>query len=279
MPSLGTDGVKGDAFHWLNRICRAIPRDHALKGEFLRALSRALFSSNTALDTAAIEKAILKAKPNISPADLHAAVASADPDSVVNMYHAIPVGGRIKWLAVHGSSKLEGYHRHLNALLSVANTSPALAEALIDCFNGRWNIDSGIRNKGGVDYGMYDHELLEQVNAAAKRCGLPAPYPDFKPPAETTERFGFSWWTHEVELLHKRWTEQLHATQADAEPSDFEDIEGELDLDLLLQSTTSVAKAARPGGGPRDQAQQSAAAHAPPGSSAIEVLLTQLIFV
>ncbi|KAL0026163.1 hypothetical protein WJX79_006863 [Trebouxia sp. C0005] len=48
------------------------------------------------------------------------------------MFYAGPIGkNQIRWIAVHGSSKLEGYHRWMNAQLSSGTTSPELAGALM----------------------------------------------------------------------------------------------------------------------------------------------------
>ncbi len=61
------------------------------------------------------------------------------------------------WIAIRGTSKLEGYHKHLNRLLTCGNIGPELAGALVCHFNGRWNICRGIENNGDPDYGMFDH--------------------------------------------------------------------------------------------------------------------------
>ncbi len=82
------------------------------------------------------------------------------------MYYQVQISKhKVKWMAIRGTSKLEGYHKHLNRLLTCGNITPELAGALICHFNGRWNIDRGVENKGETDYGMYDH-----------RCVLPLIY-------------------------------------------------------------------------------------------------------
>lgn len=55
--------------------------------------------------------------------------------------------GSTEWITKRGSSKLEGYHAHLNAVLSGNNYSPELADCLIALFNLRWNIARGIENR------------------------------------------------------------------------------------------------------------------------------------
>jgi hypothetical protein len=86
--------------------------------------------------------------------------------------------------------QLEGYHRHLNALLGGGNYSPELAGALIALFNYRWNYDCAVQNRGAVDWGMYDHWLLEEMQAACARMGWPNPCPEWRAAPPTSERFG-----------------------------------------------------------------------------------------
>ncbi len=73
------------------------------------------------------------------------------------MYFMVTRGNKLVWIAIRGTSKLEGYHKHLNRLLTCGNIGPELAGALVCHFNGRWNICRGIENNGDPDYGMFDH--------------------------------------------------------------------------------------------------------------------------
>lgn len=115
----------------------------------------------------------------------------ADPLAVEDMYIDVSREGCIpRFINVRGCSKLEGYHRHLNALLSGGNYSPELAGALIALFNYRWNYDCAVRNKGAVDRGMYDHWLLEEMQATCARMGWPNPCPEWRLAPPTQERFG-----------------------------------------------------------------------------------------
>lgn len=66
------------------------------------------------------------------------------------MYYAVYVGNMVRWIALHGSSKLEGYHKWMNRQLSSGNTAPELAGALMCHRNGRWNIDGDVRNAMGL---------------------------------------------------------------------------------------------------------------------------------
>jgi hypothetical protein len=94
------------------------------------------------------------------------------------------------FIGIRGSSKLEGYHRYLNALLSGGNYSAELAGALIALFNYRWNYDCAVRNMGAADWGMYDHWLLEDMQETCARMGWNNSCPAWRPAPPTTERFG-----------------------------------------------------------------------------------------
>ena len=48
-----------------------------------------------------------------------------------------------------------GYHNWMNHLLSSGNTTPELAGPLMCQRNGRWNIDAGVKNDEGTNFGMY----------------------------------------------------------------------------------------------------------------------------
>ncbi len=57
------------------------------------------------------------------------------------MYIAIQKDGcMIRYVAVCGTSQLEGYHKHLIDLFVGANYSAALAGALVTMFNFRWGL-------------------------------------------------------------------------------------------------------------------------------------------
>lgn len=64
----------------------------------------------------------------------------ADPLPKERMYIAVQLGpGRKpRYVAIRGTSQLEGYHKHLADLLVGTNYSAVLAGALITMFNFRW---------------------------------------------------------------------------------------------------------------------------------------------
>lgn len=62
----------------------------------------------------------------------------ADPLPVQRMYIVIKQEGRmIRYVAMRGTSQLEGYHKHLIDLFVGANYSAELAGALVTMFNFR----------------------------------------------------------------------------------------------------------------------------------------------
>lgn len=107
------------------------------------------------------------------------------------MYILVSAPGAMpRYIGVRGCSSLEGYHRHLNALLGGGNYSPELAGALIALFNYRWNYECAVRNKGAKDWGMFDHWLLEEMQAVCASMGWPDPCPEWRQAAPTQEQFG-----------------------------------------------------------------------------------------
>ncbi|GAQ93224.1 hypothetical protein KFL_013720010, partial [Klebsormidium nitens] len=115
----------------------------------------------------------------------------SDPLKVDEMYILVSAPGCMpRYVGVRGCSSLEGYHRHLNALLGGGNYSPELAGALIALFNYRWNYECAVRNKGAKDWGMFDHWLLEEMQDTCAAMGWPNPCPEWRRAPPTKERFG-----------------------------------------------------------------------------------------
>lgn len=115
----------------------------------------------------------------------------ADPLTVDEMYILVSAPDAMpRYVGVRGCSSLEGYHRHLNALLRGGNYSPELAGALIALFNYRWNYECAVRSKGAKDWGMFDHWLLEEMQAVCAAMGWPNPCPEWRPAPPTQELFG-----------------------------------------------------------------------------------------
>jgi len=51
----------------------------------------------------------------------------ADVFDLDGMYYQVKRGNQMVWMGVRGTSKLEGFHGHMNQLLQGNRTSPALA--------------------------------------------------------------------------------------------------------------------------------------------------------
>ncbi|GAQ81649.1 hypothetical protein KFL_000860200, partial [Klebsormidium nitens] len=114
-----------------------------------------------------------------------------DPLNVDEMYILVSAPGCMPcYVGVRGCSSLEGYHRHLNALLGGGNYSPELAGALIALFNYRWNYECAVRSKGAKDWGMFDHWLLEAMQDTCAAMRWPNPCPEWRRAPPTEERFG-----------------------------------------------------------------------------------------
>ena len=97
------------------------------------------------------------------------------------MYYPVSKDGQIiRYIPVRGSSKLEGFHRWMNALLSGSNNSKQLAQAMQELFVGRWNINSGISNMGKPDYGTHEHKLLYEVKRLYELLGFSNPFPQLE---------------------------------------------------------------------------------------------------
>ena len=72
------------------------------------------------------------------------------------MYYNIAKPGKPpKYICLRGSSKLEGYHRHMNALFTGPNNSCEFVGAVCNERNSRHNARAGTKNGGDPDYGMF----------------------------------------------------------------------------------------------------------------------------
>mgnify|MGYP001810958313 CR=1 FL=1 len=116
-----------------------------------------------------------------------------------------------RYLAVRGTSQLEGYHHHLADLLVGANYSAYLAGALVTYFNfrcawadsgmrtaavlgcsggasaitfhslqsnhlpHRYAAAAGVRNRGDQDWGMYAFWLLDSISDVCAQAGFTSP--------------------------------------------------------------------------------------------------------
>ena len=69
---------------------------------------------------------------------------------------------------IRGTSALEGYHRHLRALVAQGCISPRLLIALLRCFNYRWNVGRSVDNEDLPPFysGWYSHWNVESSQDA-----------------------------------------------------------------------------------------------------------------
>jgi hypothetical protein len=120
-------------------------------------------------------------------------VLNADPLPVDGMYIKVSEEGEmIKYLCLRGTSQLEGYHAHLNALLKGSNYSPRMADALIKLFNFRFSVTAGVSNRGQPNFGMFNFPLLQAVKDLCIKKEWADPIPQFQPLQypNTPETFG-----------------------------------------------------------------------------------------
>jgi hypothetical protein len=150
-------------------------------------------------------------------------VSETDPAEVGEMYYPKPgtteavAAESGDWLSKRGTSKLEGYHSHLHAMLSGNNYSPEMADALLLFGNFRWNIKRGIDNRGKDNYGCFDLWQIDKINSNMARLGKPLPYPNWKMPklpVGYTEKFGCRYVPPELDMLAAQAEEQQAAAAA-----------------------------------------------------------------
>lgn len=147
----------------------------------------------------------------------------ADPAEVDEMYYPRPgataatAAAQGDWVSKRGSSKLEGYHSHLHAMLSGNNYSPEMADVLLLFGNCRWNMKRAIQNGGMDNYGCFDLWQIEKINGNMSRLGKPLPFPNWsmlKLPANHLEKFGCSYVPPELDMLSAQSEERAAATAA-----------------------------------------------------------------
>jgi hypothetical protein len=85
---------------------------------------------------------------------IHVYTCIADPSSDPNVMYIKKKDG--KWIAVRGSSKLEGMHKFLAELPTASHMSVATAQGLMELFIGCWNMDRAWSNAGQENYHIYD---------------------------------------------------------------------------------------------------------------------------
>lgn len=99
-----------------------------------------------------------------------------------------------QWIAIRGSSKLEGYHPHLHACLPGTNYSPALAHAIITLFNFAWNYKRSVQNGGAIDHHFHDLWMLERMKQLCDEMHWDSyRLPYWKSAPDSSEKFGLDY--------------------------------------------------------------------------------------
>ena len=89
--------------------------------------------------------------------------------------------GMGSFITIRGTSHLEGYHRWLKACISGSQLSPDLFRDLLAHFNFRWNVRSGIRNLGDMDYSTYCRWEVEAIlNVVEGKAIIGELFPSFE---------------------------------------------------------------------------------------------------
>ena len=118
---------------------------------------------------------------------------------------------RPKWIAVRGSSKLEGYHPHLHVCLPGTNYTPMLADAIITMFNFVWNYKRSVCNGGAFDHNFYDLWLVERMQKLRKDMGWNYELPVWEAAPDTTdEKFGLDYVPDSKLVANAEHQETLH---------------------------------------------------------------------
>lgn len=114
-----------------------------------------------------------------------------DPLPKERMYIVVQKAGcMVRYVAVRGTSQLEGYHKHLIDLFVGANYSAELAGALVTMFNFRYSAHSGVRNRGWPDFGMLEFWKLDEIQDVCKQASFADPLPEFDSLYKTAEAKG-----------------------------------------------------------------------------------------
>lgn len=126
-------------------------------------------------------------------------------------------------------------HRHLNKIIKTIGTmGVALLHTVVMCFVLRWNVKSGIKNRGDPDFGHFSLSKQRRVAKLEKEMGMELHTPRLPPEdMEITEHFGAAW--------RPKWLSSGDAAVA-ATPAEAGDMDGDAVEDPgLLEEIISVA--------------------------------------
>jgi hypothetical protein len=134
----------------------------------------------------------------------------ADPLPVEHMYYKRSKDPlKPDWITVRGTSKLEGYHAHLEGVVSGTGYAPESAGGILSLFNMQWSVKRGIQNKGDPDIGTAEPWMLETLAQLSGSLGLPAnQFKHIKVPSSTAEKFGADFVPEEQDQLAAKAAEE-----------------------------------------------------------------------
>ena len=97
--------------------------------------------------------------------------AFTDPLFVKDMYYRCKSNLQLPdWVAVRGTTKLEGYHPHLARALPGTGFSPDTADGIFALVNMQWSLECGAENKGNSDTGTVEPRLQNNLMNNPLNC-------------------------------------------------------------------------------------------------------------
>jgi hypothetical protein len=101
-------------------------------------------------------------------------------------YYTTNPSGKQKLHCVRGTSKLEGFHKHLKDMFSACHASPLLAVCLLAVFVHRWNHDRAVE-RGLIPEryaGFYQHVIIHEMQLASAEFDQPHFHGDLPNPSD-----------------------------------------------------------------------------------------------
>ncbi len=143
----------------------------------------------------------------------------ADPLPLGDMYYnRSKDAGKPDWITVRGTSKLEGYHPHLDHVLPGTGYAPDSAGGIITLFNMQWSVKRGIQNKGDPDIGTIEPWMQDNLAQLCGSLGLSTEmFKGYKVPSSTDEKFGVEFVPDALDQLAAQEAEQRGETAVEEE--------------------------------------------------------------
>ena len=129
-----------------------------------------------------------------------------------------------EWITVRGTTKLEGYHPHLEGTLPGTGYAADSAGGIFALFNMQWSVKRGIQNKGDPDIGTAEPWMQENLAQLSASLGLPADqFKHIRVPCSTAEKFGVEYVPEELDQLAAKAAEEDGQTAVQPELSEEEE--------------------------------------------------------